>query len=59
MQWSQGRDALVEELRLPNWTPVALKDMEVTYHFLCMIDNYVISYFGNPFPNKIEVTQSS
>ena len=50
---------LQEELRLPNGTLVAPKGMEVTYHFIRMIDNYVISYFGNPFPNKIEVTQSS
>ena len=50
---------LQEELRLPNGTLVAPKGMEVTYHFIRMIDNYVVSYFGNPFPSKIEVIQSS
>ena len=49
---------LQEELRLPNGTLVAPKGMEVTHHFIRMIDNYVISYFGNPFPNKIEVSNS-
>jgi response regulator RpfG family c-di-GMP phosphodiesterase len=45
---------LLEELRLPNGTLVASKGSVVDQHFIKIVENYVLSYFGNPFPERIK-----
>jgi response regulator RpfG family c-di-GMP phosphodiesterase len=46
---------ILEELRLPNGTLVAPKGSKVDQHFIKVVENYVLSYFGNPFPERIKV----
>ncbi len=46
---------ILEELRLPNGTLVAPKGSVVDQHFIKIVENYVLSYFGNPFPERIKV----
>ena len=46
---------ILQELRLPNGTLVAPKGSKVDQHFIKVVENYVISYFGNPFPDRIKV----
>ena len=46
---------ILVDLRLPNGSLVAPKGSVVDAHFIKIIENYVISYFGNPFPERIKV----
>ena len=46
---------ILEELRLPNGTLVAPRGSVVDQHFIKIVENYVLSYFGNPFPERIKV----
>lgn len=46
---------ILSDLRLPNGSLVAPKGSIVDQHFIKIVDNYVISYFGNPFPERIKV----
>jgi DNA-binding NarL/FixJ family response regulator len=46
---------ILEELRLPNGSLVAPKGSVVDQHFIKIVENYVLSYFGNPFPERIKV----
>jgi len=45
---------ILEELRLPNGTLVAPRGSVVDQHFIKIVENYVLSYFGNPFPDRIK-----
>ena len=46
---------ILEDLRLPNGTLVAPRGSKVDQQFIKVVENYVISYFGNPFPERIKV----
>ena len=46
---------ILNDLRLPNGALVASKGSIVDAHFIKIVENYVISYFGNPFPDRIKV----
>jgi response regulator RpfG family c-di-GMP phosphodiesterase len=46
---------ILNDLRLPNGSLVAPKGSVVDQHFIKIVENYVISYFGNPFPDRIKV----
>ena len=46
---------ILSDLRLPNGALVAPKGSVVDSHFIKIVENYVISYFGNPFPDRIKV----
>jgi len=46
---------ILSDLRLPNGSLVAPKGSVVDSHFIKIVENYVISYFGNPFPDRIKV----